>query len=226
MVNLQGASKVIPVQRERLSEGDVMYCVYWIRKEQHTDIETEGYVGITKNFRERMRAHCKNRHKTPLTSAIKAYGFTNLHREIVEENITLEEALKIEKKLRPFPNIGWNLQTGGELGVDASWYQVEDNRSKHSIATSKATKDAIALKDTPEGRSNRAKESWKKTRDVRVKAVTGENNPKARLNEEEATYIKHKLIPYGLSNKEIGEVFRVEHYVISFIRSGKNWKHI
>lgn len=227
MVNLQGASKARqPGQRERLSEGDVMYCVYWIRKEDHTDINTQGYVGITKDFKERMRSHGKNRKKTPLTNALKFYGFDTLVKEIVASELTQAEALSLEYKLRPAINIGWNLQKGGELGVDSSWYESDVNKLKHRSATSKATKIAIAAKDTTERRSDRAKESWKKTREARVACVTGENNPKARLTEKQVREIKYELIPQGLSNPEIAEMFSVKHYVICFIRNGKTWKHV
>ena len=145
MTNLQGASKEI-VQRERLSEEDYMYCLYWIRAEEHTDIYSEGYVGITTNFTERLRAHKKNRRKTPLTDAIKKYGWEALTFQIQITNITKDEALFLEKLYRPTVNIGWNNQAGGELGVEPAWYSIKENSDKHKKATSVATKQAIAEK--------------------------------------------------------------------------------
>lgn len=203
-----------------------MYCVYWIRKIGDLDVYTQGYVGITKDFTERMRAHKKNKKKSPLRDAIRAYGWNNLKVTILHNDLSLEEALQLEREYRPSQNIGWNLQQGGNIGVESSWYDCEENRVKHSEATSVATKKAIGEKDTKEARSQRAKDSWSKTREKRCKVVSGENNPRALLRAEDVVKIKHVYIPAGYSNKQIAELFGVKPYVISFIRTGKNWSHI
>lgn len=225
MANLQGASREI-MQRERLSGGDYMYCLYWIKAEEHIDIHSQGYVGITINLKERIRSHKKNKRKTTLTSAIKKYGWEALTFQVIIENLTQEDALFLEKLYRPETNIGWNNQSGGELGVEPEWYSVKENADRHRSATSAATKIAIAEKDTTEARSYRAKESWRKTRDKRVLAVIGENNPRAKLTTTQVKEIKYNYIPSGMSNTEIALLFNVKHYVISFIRSGKNWSHV
>ena len=147
-------------QRERLSERDTMYCVYWIRKETHTDVFSEGYVGISKAFSERMR------------------------------------------------------------------YHVLDNKIQHRNATSVGTKVGIQNKDTTEARSIRAKQNHIKHAESYTNLVRGEKNPKAVLTEEQVKEIKYTLIPSGKTNKEIASLYSVKHYVISFIRTGKNWKHI
>ncbi len=224
MTSLQGASKGLPpVQRERLSEGDIMYCVYWVHLEIHS--HNEGYIGITKDFKERKRSHKKNRKKTKLTCAISRYS-DELIWEVLHDNLSLEEALSIEKEYRPFPDIGWNHQTGGELGVDTSWYEVEENRNRHSRATSLATKAGIANNDTPEKRSERAKENWKKNRESYSKVSKGQNNSRALLKEDQVREIKYSLLKQGMSDKEIASLFNVKPYVISFIRKKKNWKHV
>lgn len=225
MINLQGASREI-VQRERLSGEDYMYCLYWIKAEDHTDIYSEGYIGITKNINERIRAHKKNRRNTPFTCAIKKYGWDALTVMIIADNLSKEDVLFLENLYRPSCNIAWNCQKGGELGVESEWYSIKENSDKHRSATSVATKIAISEKDTTEARSYRAKVSWRKTRAKRVLAVTGENNPKAQLTNAQVTKIKYELIPNGLSNSEIASMFNVKHYVISFIRSGKTWSHV
>ena len=224
-MNLQGASKEI-VQRERLSERDYMYCLYWIRLEDHTDIYTQGYVGITLNFKERMRAHKKNKIRNHFTNAKLKYGWDNLIKQKIVSEISLEDALFLERLYRPNASIGWNSQQGGNLGVEPDWYSIKENADKHSQATSIATKIAIAEKDSKEARSYRAKESWRKTRDKRCAAVTGSKNPRAQLTEDNVREIKYTLIPKGLSNVTIANKFNVKPHVISFIRIGKNWKHI
>jgi hypothetical protein len=214
------------VQRERLSEADFMYCVYWIRLEGHTDISKQGYVGITSNLKERMRAHKKNRRVNHLTNAIKKYGWTNLIIDVLWCDLLLDQALQFEANLRPTQNIGWNSQQGGLLGVEKEWYQIEENKNKHSKATSEATKIGIANKDTTEARSNRAKENWKSNQESYVGICKGSKNPRAKLNEEQVFEIKYKLIPLGLHDKEIASIYNVKPYVINFIRIGKNWSYI
>lgn len=224
-MNRQGASKET-VQRERLSERDYMYCLYWIRLEEHTDIYSQGYVGITHNYKERMRQHKKNKKENHFFNAIKKYGWDNLTKTVVVDGLNIEDALALERSYRPSSSIGWNSQQGGNLGVESSWYSDKENSDKHRNATSIATKSAIAEKDSHIARSNRAKESWRKTRDKRVAAVLGGNNPRAILNESQVRQIKYELIPQGLTNTEIANMFGVKHYVICFIRNGKNWSHV
>lgn len=214
------------LQRERLSEKGYTCCVYWLHLDTHTDPYSQGYVGITKNLEERLRAHKKNKRKTHLYYAIQKYKWESIRVTVLREFDSLESALEAESHYRPSLNIGWNSQRGGELGVEPEWYEDEANRDKHRKATAVATRKAIAEKDTREARSKRAKESWSKTRDKRVKAVTGENNPRAKLTEEQVKEIKYSLIPSGLSNPEIAEIYGVKPYVISFIRTGKNWSHV
>lgn len=216
----------IPVQRERLSEGDYTYCVYWIRKTNHTDPSSQGYIGITKDLKERLRSHRNNKKITKLTSSIKKNKWNNLVVDIVQEGLSLEEALEVERRFRPDPDIGWNHQAGGEVGVSSEWYRDSDNLEKHRKATSIATRKAIADKDSTEARSQRAKDSWKKTRKKREGLFLGEKNPRAVLKEEEVKEIKYVLIPEGRTNKEISEIYGVRPHVISFIRRGKTWKHV
>lgn len=201
-----------------------MYCVYWIKREDHADVATQGYVGITKNLSERLRAHKKNRHKTPFTSAIKKYGWNSLIVEVLHDNLSLQEALSIEFKLRPTNSIGWNCQRGGELGVESSWYNKEENRNKHKEATSTATKAGIALKDTKEARAQRAKENWAINKESYKNISKGSNNPKAILTEEQVKEIKSLFAT--MTTRQLATKFDVRIHVIQQIKSGKNWSHI
>ena len=213
------------VQRERLSEGNQMYCVYWIRLAEHSDVSTQGYVGITKNLKERIRGHKKNRRKTVLTSAAKKYSWDNLIVEVIYSELSLQEALSTEETLRPDQRIGWNCQRGGELGVESSWYDIDSNRQKHSEATSKATKEGIKAKDSKEARSYRAKKSWEENKDSYKGMSKGSNNPRALLNEQQVKVIKYELLG-NVPVQEIADMFGVKKHVINFIKYGKNWSHI
>jgi hypothetical protein len=213
-------------QRERLSEKDNVYILYWIRRKEHTDMFKEGYIGITCDFKERMRNHRKNKNKTILTDAISSIGWENLNKDIIYDGLTLSEILNLEFKYRPSENIGWNLQKGGNLGVDSSWYKLESNRTKHSKNTSKGTKLGIKKKDSKKARSKRAKISRIINKDSYIDKNLGSKNPKAKLNESQVYNIKFNLIPNSFTNKQIAELYNVKPYVIQFIRSGKTWKHV
>lgn len=221
-----GRKHSLIMQRERLSERDIIYCVYWIHLEGHSDVFTEGYVGISKNFSERMRYHKKNKKVTILTKAITKYSWDNLKKDILVSNLTQEEALEIEATLRKEERIGWNLQRGGYIGVNPEWYDLIENKEQHRNATSEQTKLGIQKNDTTEKRAERARKNWI-TNHISYKDITrGSKNPRALLTEEDVHFIKYTLFPANLSNTDIANVFCVKHYVISFIRIGKNWKHI
>lgn len=212
-------------QSERLSER-TNYCVYWIKLPEHNNVYVEGYVGITNNFITRMVSHKSNKKKNYLRNAISKYNWETLLKEKLHENITLEQALKLELQYRPTENLGWNHQMGGNVGVDSSWYDIKENRIKHSINTSIKTKEAIKIKDTKEARSKRGKDNWKNNPESYKNSSRGSKNSKAILNEEQVKIIKCKLIPSGIKSVKIAEMFNVEPHVIYFIKSGKNWKHV
>lgn len=220
-----GKQELSSVQPERLSEGDDNYCVYWIHTSDHNS-RNQGYIGITCNFKERMKSHKKNKRKTKLTDAIKKYGWNNLQKEILFNNLSLYRALYIERIYRHTPNMGWNILEGGELGVDKTWYNSPQNRAKHSLKTSEKTIKGILNKDSKEKRSERAKISRFRNKESYKNVSVGSNNGKALLNEDQVKNIKNKLIPFGKTNKEIASIYNVKPYVIQFIRINKTWKHI
>jgi hypothetical protein len=90
-----------------------MYTVYWIHKRLDYDFNKEGYVGITNNLNRRFREHKNYGNSFVLTSAIKKYGWDNLNKTILVEDIDLELAQLVEEMLRPHQKIGWNLAAGG-----------------------------------------------------------------------------------------------------------------
>jgi hypothetical protein len=173
-----------------------------------------------------MKSHKIIKNKYLINNAIKKYGFNNLIKEIIYKNLSLKEALNFEKKFRPLQNIGWNLQQGGNLGVEKEWYKIKKNKIKHSENTSKNTKLGILKNDSTLKRSNRAKLSRIKNKDSYKNINKGSKNSKAILNEKQVRQIKCILIPKGLKNIEIAKLFNVKPYVISFIKSNKNWKHV
>jgi len=91
--------------------------IYWIHHKDHTDVFSEGYVGVSKNCEHRWYRHqydaSKNKHVNPHFSfAIKKYGWDNLIKKIIliaDEHYCYE----IESKLRENEKTGWNIAKGG-----------------------------------------------------------------------------------------------------------------
>jgi len=90
-----------------------MNCsVYWIRHPSHTDLMTQGYVGVTNRFDRRMWEHFKLDGNRYLKFAIKKYGWDDLVKSQLLIS-TEEYCLEMESKLRPEDKIGWNIVAGG-----------------------------------------------------------------------------------------------------------------
>ena len=86
--------------------------VYWIHKKNHTDIYSEGYVGITNNTEKRWNSHKTSGRCLHLANAIKAYGADNLVWEVVFSGDYADCETK-ENYYRPSFAIGWNILIGG-----------------------------------------------------------------------------------------------------------------
>ena len=92
--------------------------VYWIRATHHSDVTSEGYVGVSRNANKRWSyghkwAHAKGRHENPrLSNAITKHGWDKLVKTVL---VIADESYcyELEQKLRPTEGIGWNLAVGG-----------------------------------------------------------------------------------------------------------------
>ena len=105
---------------------DGPWCIYWIRKPEHDNIRTEGYVGYTANFHQRMREH--------KTTMDKCFGngldldWNTLIKSKIVEFDKVEDAKVYENCLRNEPSIGWNKSSGGHAGSK----RCEETRAKIS----------------------------------------------------------------------------------------------
>ena len=92
------------------------------------------YVGITRQLPEQRWLNGWGYHKQPVYSAILEFGWDNIEHIIVKQNLTAEEAKKIEIDLIfQLDSIehGYNEDTGGGLGGDA-WCEFEYNGNIYS----------------------------------------------------------------------------------------------
>lgn len=79
-----------------------MSTLYWLRLAEHTDVFSQGYVGVAKDLNKRLRAH-KHRFKAIWASIIASPLVIGSE----------DYCFNLEKKLRPTRRIGWNRSAGG-----------------------------------------------------------------------------------------------------------------
>jgi hypothetical protein len=116
------------------------FAVYWIREQSHTDLMTQGYIGVSGNVEQRFASHRNMERGTNayLRHAIEKHGWDNMVKSVLLM-ADKDYCLDIERKLRPADKIGWNLTLGGgyppvlrgerpELKGRASW-----NKGKRGI---------------------------------------------------------------------------------------------
>lgn len=103
-------------------------------------INGKKYIGITTNFKRRMRQHIKGYIDCPISRAISKYGKDSFSYEIIAENLSIEEAEEMEIKIIKeestlCPN-GYNLAKGGLHGgtkskiTDEQIQYIKDNRNQ------------------------------------------------------------------------------------------------
>lgn len=95
--------------------------VYWYHLEEHKDIYSEGYVGVTSRQKQRHWQHTswKGSSCLILRRAFEKYGEDRILKDVVF-NGTREECLLKEVELRPTGPIGWNAVAGGGVTPDCT----------------------------------------------------------------------------------------------------------
>lgn len=110
--------------------------VYWVHLPEHTNIFTQGYVGITtKTVGERFQQHVWNSSSgsknNTINNAINKYKDAIVCTTILEGS--LEYCLLVENKLRQAPNTGWNINVGGDVPPMVGRKHSEDTKRKISV---------------------------------------------------------------------------------------------
>jgi len=97
-----------------------MAGVYWIGLENHTDIFSQGYVGISRDPEMRWKYHSKRKENFNVRYAIHKFGWDKLVKKVIIE-ADIDYCLEMEAKLRPTENIGWNIAKGGGKPPNVPW---------------------------------------------------------------------------------------------------------
>jgi hypothetical protein len=107
-----------------LHNPEKVAVLYWLHLKEHTDVFTQGYVGVTTRLIEvRFKEHCGRFNNSynpynPLHLAFAQHGIEN----IVKTRLCVADVsqiYKIEELFRPFEYMGWNSAQGGKLSQSA-----------------------------------------------------------------------------------------------------------
>lgn len=128
----------------------MQHSVYWIHHPDHTDMFTQGYIGVSKFVEKRWKQHCKRTQNRHLKFAIDKYGWDNLIKEVVLVS-SKAYCLMIELKLRAKDAVGWNIVKGGGMPPDVTGNTFAKGRPSwnkgltHSEEARKKISDSVKL---------------------------------------------------------------------------------
>lgn len=98
--------------------------VYWIHRKIHTDMFTQGYIGITKKRANRRWAeHKRGGHCIALIRALSKHD--DIVFDIIVVAKTRDYCEQLEKALRPNKRIGWNINKGGDSVCPSNTYNTK-----------------------------------------------------------------------------------------------------
>lgn len=108
-----------------------MYTVY-----MHRTPSNKVYIGITSQKPEK-RWHEGLKYNSYFTNAVRKYGWDNIEHIILAENLSKDEACKLEQELilqykSTDRNYGYNITIGGNVGC-LGYHHTEDAKEKMSI---------------------------------------------------------------------------------------------
>lgn len=114
-----------------------MHVLYWIHTKIETDPYTQGYIGVSNNFNERLKSH-----KTGYGNK-NVYDLLNDYSDVVvieflhfgEES----EIYDMELKYRPYKNIGLNIAEGGYKPPSALGNKERAKKAANSLKGRKIT---------------------------------------------------------------------------------------
>jgi len=114
------------------------HSVYWIHLPHHTDINSEGYVGVSNNPKRRLSEHLNDSRtyndKNPFFGRVLQKHTHEITQTIIFQG-TEEGCYLLEETLRPNRNIGWNANKGGSKPpTKEGWKPSDKTKEKWSRA--------------------------------------------------------------------------------------------
>jgi group I intron endonuclease len=111
-------------------------AVYWIHHKDHTDMFSQGYIGVSSNVKKRWYDHNHKPSNAHLQNAINKYGWDSLVKEVL---LVANKAycLMVESQLRSTNQVGWNVVKGGGMPpifTKTGWKHTEEAKEKNRQA--------------------------------------------------------------------------------------------
>lgn len=129
-----------------------MWYLYWLHLPTHSDINTEGYVGVSKRPKQRLYEHKHARKNPHLQNAFQKYGDTIIQTILLEG--TEDYCFSIEALYRPRKYIGWNISVGGIQppgnkgnihSIETKLMMSKNNRSRRGVSAETRHRMSVAL---------------------------------------------------------------------------------
>lgn len=210
-----------------------MYCVY-----KATFPNGKVYIGLTENFDIRLKEHKRgSRRKAvkdyPLYIAIEKYRWENITWEIIELNLSLEEAKEKEifyiNKYNSYKKGGYNMTKGGDHSSNYKLTKEQIDQIKELLIENKISMIEIAniYKISVSLVSQICSGKKRNNNKIKRKKLTmkGSSNGSSKLTEEQVSKIKKDLIE-GVSRNELKDKYNVSKSLIQSIATGGSWVHV
>lgn len=153
---------------------------------EHISPNGKRYIGITgRDVNSRWQRGSGYKANKYFYNAIQKYGWSNFEHNIIKENLSLEEANKLEREYilkynTLDPDFGYNHSIGGEKFE--GYHLTEEHKRRVSDGTKKAMQDPEIRKKCSKGRLgkpayNKGKHLSEETKEKIRQANLGSNNP-------------------------------------------------
>lgn len=172
--------------------------VYWYHLASQTDVNTQGYVGVTSDLKGRDWTHKRGKrgYATILRNAFTKYGEDKVLKDILFTG-TQVDAYDYEESLRPVKNIGWNIAIGGGLPPDCTGRKHSEESIRKMVESNRIAKLGKVYPNKFKGVTDRHSEE--------TKALIGSYHKGKVISEEQKKSMSIKLS--GEANYRAKEVF-------------------
>lgn len=168
-----------------------MNYVYWLHNHDCLDIETQGYVGVTKDLDTRLSAHKRRNPRIP----------EDVQMKIIFEG-SREDCFELEEKLRPEPRIGWNSAAGGKHGWKIGFSHSDETKEKLKSAWTNERKEIASKWKAQENKKLKGQKRPKQS-----KAISGKKNPMYGNTHSEEAKAKISAVHKGKTPHNKSELY-------------------